>query len=177
VRPIRIVFVAIVAALLVGEGALAASPGYHGGSGSSGYRGGSGYSGYHGGYGYGYRGGYGYYGYRGGYGYYGYRGGLYFGLGWPWWGWPGYYPYAYGYGYPYAYAPYYGSYGYPDADPPYAEGGPGPQAYGENQAPAASAPPAQAYWYYCRDSQTYYPYVRSCNGPWEPVLPQPPGQR
>lgn len=164
-RPIRIVFVAIVAALLVGEGALAASPGYHGGSG---------YSGYHGGYGYGYRGGYGY-GYRGGYGYYGYRGGLYFGLGWPWWGWPGYYPY--GYGYPYAYAPYYGSYAVPYADPPYAADGPGPQAYGENQAPEASAPPAQAYWYYCRDSQTYYPYVRSCKGPWEPVLPQPPGQR
>jgi hypothetical protein len=29
------------------------------------------------------------------------------------------------------------------------------------------------YWYYCRDPEGYYPYVRQCNGAWEPVAPQP----
>jgi len=30
------------------------------------------------------------------------------------------------------------------------------------------------YWYYCGNPAGYYPYVRSCRGPWEPVTPQPP---
>lgn len=29
------------------------------------------------------------------------------------------------------------------------------------------------YWYYCRDPQGYYPYVRDCRGSWEPVPAQP----
>src|SRR6266511_6246669 len=34
-------------------------------------------------------------------------------------------------------------------------------------------PPAQGsnYWYYCRESQAYYPYVQSCPSPWQPVMP------
>jgi len=145
-RPSKFAFATAVVALLASGAAWA---GYHGG-------------GYHGGYGY--RGGYGY-GYRGGYGYYGrgYGGasfGFYFGG--PGWGWPGYYPYAYA---PYSY-PYYA--------PPYAVTAPAPPAYMENQAPGPSSPPATAYWYYCRESQSYYPYVRSCQGNWEPVSPQPP---
>ena len=32
---------------------------------------------------------------------------------------------------------------------------------------------AANYWYYCRDPQGYYPYVRRCNGSWEPVPAQP----
>lgn len=34
-------------------------------------------------------------------------------------------------------------------------------------------PPAQSssYWYYCRESQAYYPYVQSCPSPWQPVAP------
>jgi hypothetical protein len=31
------------------------------------------------------------------------------------------------------------------------------------------------YWYYCRDPEGYYPYVRRCNGSWEPVPGQPEG--
>jgi hypothetical protein len=31
------------------------------------------------------------------------------------------------------------------------------------------------YWYYCQSPAGYYPYVRSCKGPWEPV-PSTPAQ-
>lgn len=34
---------------------------------------------------------------------------------------------------------------------------------------------ATAYWYYCADSQTYYPYVQRCATPWQQVIPQPYG--
>ena len=37
------------------------------------------------------------------------------------------------------------------------------------------APPPEAYWYYCPDSQTYYPYVRECASTWQRVTPRPPG--
>ena len=52
-----------------------------------------------------------------------------------------------------------------------------PPVYIEQNPPAApqSAPaPAQgsgSYWYYCRDSQTYYPYVQQCASPWQQVVP------
>lgn len=57
--------------------------------------------------------------------------------------------------------PYYGSY-LPyagDVPPANAIGGPPPES---NQ-----------YWYYCRDPEGYYPYVRECRGRWEPVEPTP----
>lgn len=40
------------------------------------------------------------------------------------------------------------------------------------------APPgAQAgYWYYCATTKTYYPYVKTCAEPWQPVTPQVPAQ-
>ena len=38
--------------------------------------------------------------------------------------------------------------------------------------PVPGAPPAAGnYWYYCRDSQTYYPYVQECASPWDRVAP------
>ena len=51
-----------------------------------------------------------------------------------------------------------------------------PPVYIEQPQTAAPAPssPAQAssaYWYYCRDTQAYYPYVQQCATPWEPVVP------
>jgi hypothetical protein len=51
-----------------------------------------------------------------------------------------------------------------------------PPVYIEQPQAAAPAPssPAQgsaAYWYYCRDSQTYYPYVQQCASPWQQVVP------
>jgi hypothetical protein len=38
----------------------------------------------------------------------------------------------------------------------------------ESVAPAESS---AGYWYYCRDTQTYYPYVQQCASPWERVVP------
>jgi hypothetical protein len=109
----------------------------------------------------GYRGGY-YGGYRGYYGG-GYRGGYWYGGtgifigGLGWWGWPGWWGASY---------PYY-------AAPPVVVQ-PAPTEYIQ-QAPA---PQAEAYWYYCQESGTYYPYVQTCPGGWVPVVPQttPPGQ-
>jgi hypothetical protein len=44
------------------------------------------------------------------------------------------------------------------------------QPLGEPGPPAVGAPPAAgAYWYFCRDTQTYYPYVQQCASPWERV--------
>ncbi len=34
-------------------------------------------------------------------------------------------------------------------------------------------PPAQNYWYYCADTQAYYPHVQSCASGWQRVLPRP----
>jgi hypothetical protein len=79
--------------------------------------------------------------------------------------------------FPYYYSPYYypPSYYYPPAVvvPPAA-----PPVYIEQStAPGAAvaAAPTQtqsAYWYFCPDSQTYYPYVQQCASPWQQVVPQ-----
>jgi hypothetical protein len=78
-------------------------------------------------------------------------------------------PYYYG---PSYYPPYYPYY------PPAAFAPTSPPVYVEQdqQAPAGSPPPvaAQAYWYYCAESQAYYPYVNQCAGQWQRVAPQPP---
>lgn len=87
-----------------------------------------------------------------------------------WWG----YPYAYPH--PFWYSPppvYY----YPPAPP----APPAPTVYVERQDTAAAAPAPQAsaaanFWYYCRDPEGYYPYVKECKSPWEPVAPQPPAK-
>jgi hypothetical protein len=50
-----------------------------------------------------------------------------------------------------------------------------PPVYIEQSPPAAAPAPSSsssgAYWYYCRDSQTYYPYVQQCASPWQQVVP------
>lgn len=48
-----------------------------------------------------------------------------------------------------------------------------PQVYIERGAPQA-APQAEAYWYYCGSSRSYYPYVRECPEGWQRVVPTPP---
>lgn len=113
--------------------------------------------------------------YRGG-GYYhgGPRWGVGVTLGAPYWGgWGGWGP---GYYYPppyYSYPPYY----YPPAVVTVPSG---PVTYIEQAqpepAPSAQAP-AAGVWYYCADSQTYYPYVRECPGGWQTVPAQPPPPR
>jgi hypothetical protein len=46
-----------------------------------------------------------------------------------------------------------------------------PAVYIEQPVPD---PAAQAYWYYCPQSNAYYPQVQSCAGGWQRVAPQPP---
>ena len=135
-------------------------------------------------YGYGHRGGGGYYGHGGayGYGHGGYYGHAYYGRGYGY-GWGasiglGFAPY-WGAGY---YAP--GYYGSPYYSPIVIEQA-GPQVYIEqNPLPIQPVPTAgptptlqSGYWYYCRASKGYYPYVKDCRVGWERVSPLPPGQR
>jgi len=45
------------------------------------------------------------------------------------------------------------------------------------QAPAQSPPQqgaAAPVWYFCADSQTYYPYAQNCASAWQRVVPHPP---
>jgi hypothetical protein len=161
---ILVVTLIAIAAMLVSGGTVMAADGWHGGHGSGGWHGGGhGWNGGHGGYGGGY-----------------WRGG------WGWWGWPYFglgvatgailsYPYYYlPYNPYYSYNPYYGPYGYAPAyspsttvivrerEPVYADD-PG---YSE---PARTRSSAGATWYYCKQSNAYYPYVRRCAGGWEKV--------
>ncbi len=91
--------------------------------------------------------------------------------------------------FPYYSPYYYPRYAYPPAYyyPPVVVPPPAPPVYIEQgvaaapSAPAPAAPSAQAsaaYWYYCTDSATYYPYVQQCATPWQQVVPQttPPQQ-
>ncbi len=54
-----------------------------------------------------------------------------------------------------------------------------PQVYVQREAAATAAPASSAYWYYCPDSQTYYPYAQTCPSAWLQVVPQtsPQGAR
>ena len=43
------------------------------------------------------------------------------------------------------------------------------------QAPQQTQEPA--YWFYCRKSEGYYPYVQQCPEGWMKVVPTPPPQK
>jgi hypothetical protein len=93
---------------------------------------------------------------------------------------PGYYPpYAYpapAYAYP---APAYAypgpAYSYPA--PAYSYPAPAYSYPGQAVAPsdpyAQAAPAPQHDWYFCPNSNSYYPYVRECPGGWQRVPAQP----
>jgi hypothetical protein len=87
---------------------------------------------------------------------------VWIGPGWGWSVWdpfwyPSYYPY-YRYPYPYYYAP-----------PTVVQE---PQEY--ISVPEAKEEPA-GYWYYCKEANGYYPYVKRCPSGWMKVVPyQPP---
>jgi hypothetical protein len=90
-------------------------------------------------------------GYYGGYGW----GGPYYGSGWGWGG--GYYSPGYGY-----------SYGaVPSA----------PAVYVQRQDIEPAASQSNNYWYYCRNPEGYYPYVKQCTEGWLQVAPQPTAQQ
>jgi hypothetical protein len=78
---------------------------------------------------------------------------------WPYWSYWHYPP-------PYYYYPhYYPRYGEPAESVIYVERGDAEPTPGED---------ASQYWYFCRDSNTYFPYVKECPTPWQRVVPQPP---
>ena len=80
---------------------------------------------------------------------------------------PLYYAPYYGYGYPYYSNPYY-------ANPYYGDAYYGYPNVVAATPPAAAAPVANGFWYYCQDTRAYYPYVSQCASPWQPVAAQPP---
>jgi hypothetical protein len=80
-----------------------------------------------------------------------------FGFGYPGYGYPYYYP-------PYYYPPYYPAPVVLQRPPVYVEQI--PQA-------APSVPAPSSYWYYCSESNAYYPYVKECAVGWQRVAPQP----
>ena len=49
-----------------------------------------------------------------------------------------------------------------------------PSVYIEQPDPETSTEEQTNYWYYCKKSRTYYPYVKECPGGWQRVTPQPP---
>ncbi len=63
----------------------------------------------------------------------------------------------------YSYYPYY-PYNYYEAPPVVIQ----------QQAPVyvQGDPEPSSYWYYCQNSQTYYPYVKECPGGWMKVVPE-----
>ncbi|HEX9022212.1 MAG TPA: hypothetical protein VF799_00060 [Geobacteraceae bacterium] len=80
--------------------------------------------------------------------------GVMIGPGWdPWWG-GAYYPY-------YPYYPYY--------TPPPVVIEREPDTYIQQQPPPAYE--EQNYWYFCREPQGYYPYVKKCPKGWLKVVP------
>ena len=93
------------------------------------------------------------------------------GIGYPGWGYRGWW----GPG-PWGYRPYWGT-GVYLAPPPIVVGPPvsyGPPPVAVQQAPPADSPAPQPdqYWYYCQDSQAYFPYVKQCPHGWLKVVPQ-----
>lgn len=67
--------------------------------------------------------------------------------------------------YPYYPAPYYG--------PPVIITPPPPPVYVE-QGQDQEQDGAEQYWYFCRNPQGYYPYVKACPSGWQTVTPEPP---
>jgi len=69
------------------------------------------------------------------------------------------------------YSPYYPTViAVPASPPTYIE-----QSPTASEESAAATPALEpGYWYYCTESQTYYPYVRECPSGWQRVSPQPP---
>lgn len=91
---------------------------------------------------------------------------------------PGFYS-GYGYG-GYGFNRYgFGGYGYPYYPPLYTYP---PAVMVPNTPPVyiqqeiQPTPSQTNYWYYCKNPDGYYPYVKDCPGGWLPVSPIPPGQ-
>jgi hypothetical protein len=73
--------------------------------------------------------------------------------------------------YPYPYPVHVPTFVVPREPPVYIE-------RGDQTPPSASSAGSTAvqtspFWYYCRDSDTYYPYVKECAQPWERLAARP----
>lgn len=68
------------------------------------------------------------------------------------------------------YSPYY----YPPYPYPPVVVAPAPPPVYIEQGQPAPAPQPSNDWYYCRNPDGYYPYVKQCPGGWQRVAPQPP---
>jgi len=44
---------------------------------------------------------------------------------------------------------------------------------GDDGVPAEQSRGSQGYWYYCKESRAYHPYVKHCPGGWEKQIPAP----
>ena len=81
---------------------------------------------------------------------------------------------GFNFGYP-VYAPWYYAppayYYYPPA--PVYMSPPAPTQYVERSDAVEQAPPPPSMWYFCRESNAYYPYVKQCPGGWQRVPAQP----
>jgi hypothetical protein len=66
--------------------------------------------------------------------------------------------------------PYYSPQYFP---PPVIDAPPGAPIYIEQGDEQATPDSVQQYWYYCRESNAYYPYVGECPAGWQRVAPQP----
>ena len=44
------------------------------------------------------------------------------------------------------------------------------------QSPQQQSAAVTPTWFFCPDSQSYYPYVQTCASQWQRVAPTPPGQ-
>ena len=75
--------------------------------------------------------------------------------------WPVYFPWTYGFA-----LPYYGTSFYSDAPVTYFEAGPD------------GVVQPSTLWYYCRNPEGYFPYVKECPSGWQtvPAQPVPPPQ-
>ncbi|MCP5246280.1 MAG: hypothetical protein H6937_10210 [Burkholderiales bacterium] len=89
-------------------------------------------------------------------------------------GYPGYY--GFGYYDPFFYPPYYS---YPPVIVPMTQPvivPSTPPVYIQQQQDSTASQQHTQYWYYCQDTDGYYPYVKQCPGGWLRVNPQPPAQ-
>lgn len=59
------------------------------------------------------------------------------------------------------------------AYPPAVVVPPAPRVYIEREPAVVLRESDPGYWYYCRESNIYYPYVKECAGPWERVPARP----
>lgn len=78
----------------------------------------------------------------------------------------------YGYGYPYFYPPLYS---YPSYYAPVVVVPSEPPVYIQKETTRPIQAPDYV-WYYCRNPEGYYPYVKQCSEGWLQVAPQPATQ-